>query len=360
MRPVEDIVKDDVPIILECPGCEARYEIPVAIPDGGRKVRCAKCENIWTVQPGDEVRPESAPAWESPDDEELVFREKPETSEAASEAPPESDDIEKASEPEPESEVQDQAGIDDLFAAGADDDAANDVESAHEPEPAQEDKFQADKDKLADADVDFSAAEGDEFAEAAAGDDPEQGSENPEKDIADENADFYGDEEDVDSPVGEERIIIGKAKHKLSFSPQLAAGWAGLCLGLLGLVSLAISQRVAVVRAMPGSASIYESLGFTVNVRGLDFKDVAYSWQNDQGQIVLQVHGDIVNITPEMVKVPTVIFGLRDADGVEVYQWTEDVLKEPLPPGRGATFSARIPTPPKSIMSVQVRFARNR
>ncbi|RME99843.1 MAG: DUF3426 domain-containing protein, partial [Alphaproteobacteria bacterium] len=140
----------------------------------------------------------------------------------------------------------------------------------------------------------------------------------------------------------------------------VALGWGALCLALFALGFGAISQRVAVVRALPGTAPLYRMLGYEVNVRGLEFRDVAYNWENNLGRLELEVHGDIVNITDTPKKVPRLVFGLRDEKGVEVYQWAEEVIKEPLPPGKGATFAARIPSPPKSIKSVQVRFERER
>ncbi|MCG8652098.1 MAG: hypothetical protein MI861_19825, partial [Pirellulales bacterium] len=182
----------------------------------------------------------------------------------------------------------------------------------------------------------------------------------PEPD-RDEVADFYGDqasEPALEKP--QEPIVIGRSRRRLTIPAGLAAGWAGLVLAVLAIGFLTINQREAIVRAMPGSAWAYASLGMPVNVRGLDFRDVAYSWESDAGRIVLEVHGDIVNITDRDMQVPPVVFALRDEVKKEVYQWEEAVLSEPLGAGASAAFAIRIPTPPKSIKSVQVRFARAR
>ena len=156
-------------------------------------------------------------------------------------------------------------------------------------------------------------------------------------------------------------IVIGKAKKKRGPLPtNLAAGWAALGLFVAGIAALAYFQRVNIVRALPGAASTYESAGLPVNIRGLEFDKVEYSWESSAGRPVLEVHGEIVNITSDALRVPTVVFGLRTKEKVEVYQWAADVRSEMLPGGQRAKFSAQIPTPPKSIRDVQVRFAKVR
>jgi len=57
---------------LKCPKCKAQYEIPdVAIPDAGRDVQCANCNETWfQVPPGGRAKPAEdapAPAAKSPD-----------------------------------------------------------------------------------------------------------------------------------------------------------------------------------------------------------------------------------------------------------------------------------------------------
>jgi hypothetical protein len=156
-------------------------------------------------------------------------------------------------------------------------------------------------------------------------------------------------------------IVIGKAKKRRRFVPgNIAAGWAALAIILGGVASYVYYGRIAVVRILPGAAATYERLGLPVNVRGLEFDKIKYSWETSAGRPVLEVYGDIVNVTSEPLKVPTVVFGLRTKEKVEVYQWAADVRSELLPGGQRTAFNAQIPTPPKSIRDVQVRFAKVR
>lgn len=373
-RPAGITLKDDAPIILECPACETRYEVPVSIPEGGRKVRCAKCANIWTVQPGDEIRPGEVSSLEDVDDEEggdVIFRE---TSEEEAEPSPEPP-LEPAPPVEEEELPQAAAEAPSGLQAEADEpavaEAAADELAVAEPDHPAEAEFNVETEQEAgfDAgfDVDFDPVSEDvtpkepegepaaaAVADAAAATDIES-----ERDVV---ADFYGEEPEAGETgqAGAERIVIGKARRRLAVSGRLAAAWAGLILAVLAFGALAVNQRAAIVRALPGSAWVFAALGMPVNVRGLDFHDVAYSWETDAGRIMLEVHGDIVNVTDREVPVPPVVFALRDQVEKEVYKWEEEVMSEPLAPRGRAAFAIRIPTPPKSIKSVQVRFARAR
>jgi predicted Zn finger-like uncharacterized protein len=352
-RPAGITVKDDAPIILECPACETRYEVPVSIPEGGRKVRCAKCANVWTVQPGDELRRDEVSPPEDFDDEEgdVIFRDdaelEPETGPPL--PPPEEEEATVATaEPPPDAAVE----IDEL--AGVEPDQPAEAEFDVETQPETGDEALPE----AGFDVDFDAVSEDlavrepEDEDAAADAESER----------DEVAEFYGDQPEAGETgeAGAESIVIGKARRRFRLSGRLTAAWAGLILAVVAFGALAVNQRSTIVRALPGSAWVFAAIGMPVNVRGLDFLDVAYSWETDAGRIVLEVHGDIINVTDQELPVPPVVFALRDQVEKEIYKWEEEVMGEPLAPRGRAAFAIRIPTPPKSIKSVQVRFAKAR
>ncbi len=307
-------------MILECPNCEISYEIPVDLPPEGRKVRCASCQHVWTATSEHERKPDiSLTDFE---DEEIVFKEGedvPDTPVQAEADPPAIS--EEAAVPDTTEEpVADFEPIAETpgEAAAEDGDAGEDLS-----EQVMKETFAASIDEAPGAD--------DAIAE--------------------------DEEEEPDSPP----IVIGKAKKRRGpMLGNVAAGWAALALMLAGVMSLVYFQRVNVVKALPGSASAYERIGLPVNVRGLEFAEVKYSWETSAGRPVLEVFGNIVNVTSEPLKVPTVVFGLRTKEKVEVYQWAADVRSELLLPGKQTAFSAQIPTPPKSIRDVQVRFAKVR
>ncbi len=328
-------------MILECPNCETSYEIPVELPPEGRKVRCASCQHVWTAM---NVAPEISLS--DFEDEEIAFMEEDETPEDASSPEAEPAAVaEEAPAPESADEVNfDSIPVDEPEAAPA-------AEVEFEAEPVAE---AVPATEAEDASEDLSDSALEEAFSAAF--DEASGAEVKTEDETQPEA-TAPEHEEVESPP----IIIGKAKKRRGpMLGNVAAGWAGLGVVLAGLMSGAYFQRTSLVSALPGAASTYESLGLPVNVRGLEFADVKYSWETSAGRPVLEVFGNIVNVTSNPLKVPTVVFGLRTKEKVEVYQWAADVTSELLEPGKQTKFSAQIPTPPKSIRDVQVRFAKVR
>lgn len=314
--------------ILECVSCGTCYESPAAFPVEGRKVRCAKCGEVWhAVAKEPDEEPSPIPDLED-DEDELVFREDDAESEAETpeeDAPGDSDPVEAQQEPEESieeepSEEEDApepvaAASDDVYAA-EDDDAPSVEAEEHEDEP--------------DVDDDVPVQNPPELHDPVS--DPPPG-----------------------APA--QSSMIARLSNGMD---GVTLGWAALVLLLAGISYAAYEGRVAVVRAIPGTAWAYDKIGIPVNVRGLGFGPVAYHWAVEAGRPVLEVEGEIRNLTDATLTVPTVVFALRNTVDVEVYQWAADIREDPLPGGERTLFLARIPSPPKSIGSVQVRFARSR
>jgi hypothetical protein len=85
---------------------------------------------------------------------------------------------------------------------------------------------------------------------------------------------------------------------------------------------------------------------------------VRYGWTNDGGQNVLEVQGDVVNLTSSPVDVPTVVIALQDESGSEISEWTTEIGEDELAGGGHAPFLRQIPSPPSNVRSVKVRFAK--
>jgi len=382
-------------MIIECPSCLTRYDTPAQIPEEGRNVRCAKCEHVWLVSPDDKpIDPdpashsdgqsgapepdlseeEAAAAAAAETSEPTVDQDTPEAAETAdaeaSETTVDEDTLEaaEAADVDTQEPTVDQDAMEAADAADSvgdlddedplssddidwgDDDETAEAEAAasepqpepepepeSEPEPAPEPEEIIASEPTADDDADTTPVE-DTEAEIAADDD------------------IAGDAEGVDVPP----IVIPEELPASRMDTKLMAGWAGLALFVVLVMTLLVTQRVGIVSALPGAASAYSSIGLPVNVRGLDFDKVTSTWTVEAGRSILEIHGDIVNVTDADVSVPTVVFALRNAKGLEVYQWAAEVRNEPLAGGERTPFVARIPTPPKSIKNVQVKFARAR
>ena len=343
-------------MILECPNCDTCYEIPEDLPPEGRKVRCASCQHVWNAT--NKNQPKADIPADIFDDGEIVFKNDDEM------------DAEPPAEPDADA-GNSQDSIDDIFAQDTDagetqkepdDDAGNSQDSiddifsqdiAVEESPEKSAPEAAPTGAKAETDTAIDVSDND-FTESAL--EEVFTSAMKEADSIAENDSVEETQEAESTP-----IVIGKAKKRRRFVPgNIAAGWAALAIILGGVTSYVYYGRIAVVRILPGAAATYERLGLPVNVRGLEFDKIKYSWETSAGRPVLEVYGDIVNVTSEPLKVPTVVFGLRTKEKVEVYQWAADVRSELLPGGQRTAFNAQIPTPPKSIHDVQVRFAKVR
>jgi hypothetical protein len=113
-----------------------------------------------------------------------------------------------------------------------------------------------------------------------------------------------------------------------------------------------------VTSMLPGASRLYALFGVSVGAQGLDFEDVRYTWTNNGGQTVLQVEGNVVNLTSSARTVPTLTIALHDANDEEISAWTTEIGAEQLGAGERAPFLRQISSPPSNVSSVKVHFAK--
>jgi Protein of unknown function (DUF3426) len=145
--------------------------------------------------------------------------------------------------------------------------------------------------------------------------------------------------------------------RKRKLPPTVAIGWGVLALLLAMLAALVALAPKTVVAMLPGAARLYAMMGKPVNTGGLSIENVRSAWSYAGDQRVLQVDGDIVNLTPSEVSVPTVVVGLQDKSGNELSQSTASVLA--LGAGGKTSFTVQIPDAPENVSSLKVRFAKS-
>lgn len=138
----------------------------------------------------------------------------------------------------------------------------------------------------------------------------------------------------------------------------VAAGWILLVALVLVIGWAAIAMRDSIATWLPQTSSIYNAAGLPVSVRGMDFSDVNYERQMEDGQVVIAVTGDIVNRSSHELPVPLVRIALYDADKHELYHWTFLPGLATLKPGQTCKFRTRLSSPPAGIHDLEVRFAR--
>jgi hypothetical protein len=144
--------------------------------------------------------------------------------------------------------------------------------------------------------------------------------------------------------------------RKRKLPPPVAIGWGALALLLIMLAALVAMAPRTVVSLLPGSARLYAMMGMPVNTRGLAIENVRSAWDVAGGERVLQVDGDIVNLTSGELSVPAVVISLQDPSGKELSQFTTNVLS--LGAGAKSPFTVQIPSPPENVSSLKVRFAK--
>ena len=150
-----------------------------------------------------------------------------------------------------------------------------------------------------------------------------------------------------------------KERTPLGAQAAVVAGWAGLILVVLAIAYSAYRYRQDIAVIWPQSAGVYSSLGMHVNASGIDFRHVDYRRESEDGQIVLEVTGQIVNAGARELPVPqTVRVTLSDASNHELYHWNFKPTVTTLKAGASIPFTTRLSSPPDAARHLEVRFAK--
>jgi predicted Zn finger-like uncharacterized protein len=138
----------------------------------------------------------------------------------------------------------------------------------------------------------------------------------------------------------------------------VVGGWIVLVALILVIGFAAVSFRDSVATWLPQTSSFYAAAGLPVNPRGIDFTDVSYVSQAEDGQQVLAVTGKIINRSNHELTVPLVRVALFDMERHELYHWTFVPGVSTLKPGQFAKFRTRLSSPPAGTHNLEIRFAR--
>jgi predicted Zn finger-like uncharacterized protein len=283
---------------IVCPHCTTSYAVdPANFSDAGRRVRCARCHEVWLAKP-----------------QEMAVA-APMAAEGMAAAPLD-------------------AGFGSADTSGPDDwqnDDAPHVDSpsisadwpepqATQPENGTEDQWPA----LAQQDAAAAAA-----AAEAVEDQPEKSAQRS-------------------SPI---KMPANWAVHF-----PTASALPTLCVALGAITFALIAWRGDVVRLMPQTAPFFQMTGLGVNLRGLSIEDVKISSETVDNKPVLLIEGAIVDVARKTTEIPRLRFIVRDAKGADIYAWNA-VLEQPaLHPGEKAWFKTRLASPPAEGREIAVRF----
>ncbi|MEP3045375.1 MAG: MJ0042-type zinc finger domain-containing protein [Roseibium sp.] len=288
---------------IKCPDCSTSYEIKIeALGPEGRSVKCAKCGNRWFVAPTPDPEPELEASTDSAD-----------------------------TEPSPEDEAD--------WAADAEEE-----DGSTESEPVED----------SPPDVPQPVAKTDE--------------ENYAADLADD----VDEASDEDAPVDIETLA---KRPKINVNPNkfrrnhigIVLNWilernfrriGGLALlgSAIALCAFLILARVSLVKQSPDLASLFQMIGFEVNLRGLEFRNLRTFTEVEDGKRVLVVEGSIRNLQEDRNSVPAVRLSIRSADLQEIYAWTVEPRTATLNGLDETRFRTILADPPEDASDIQVRF----
>ncbi|WP_422041155.1 zinc-ribbon domain-containing protein [Roseibium sp.] len=303
---------------ITCPDCSTSYEIKAeAVGQQGRSVKCAKCGNRWFVS--------------ADEDDTAEFKNK-----------------DAGSEPGPD---DDGAGQDEAqWEADAQDDAGSSVEDTGEDGDNTLGSAEDEADFAADEDEDDSTSKKDEDKFAADLEDDESSDGN----------------EDIESQAKRPKIIVNPDKFRRNHIGAVI-GWfarrnfrriGGVLIFAVALAAVAsfVFLRDGMVKQSPDLASLFQIIGFEVNLRGLEFRNLRTFSEIEGGKQILVVEGSIRNILDETNSVPAVRLSIRNSDVQEVYAWTVEPRTKTLNGLDETRFRTILADPPQEASDIQVRF----
>lgn len=133
--------------------------------------------------------------------------------------------------------------------------------------------------------------------------------------------------------------------------PRVAIG--AVC--ALALATLALAGRERIVTRIPATDRLFAAIGLPVNLAGVEFRGVASKVTEIDGQKVLAVTGEVVNLRSSgSAPVPGLTLTARGADGRALYVWTAQAAASKLAPGETTSFRTRLAAPPDEARDVVV------
>ena len=140
-------------------------------------------------------------------------------------------------------------------------------------------------------------------------------------------------------------------------SLALAAAWA-VFLSVLTGVSLAfVNFRDDIVTALPGMAGLYQIVGLGVQDQQIDFGNVNYRWTVADGKPMIEVKGQVINLTDREITVPRVLINVHDKASTDTVKATATLRSEPLAPHETADFTLEFLSPPKTVGQIELAFS---
>jgi predicted Zn finger-like uncharacterized protein len=306
---------------IVCPNCQTSYEVSAAsLGAEGRQVRCVRCKDVWHATPvQDEVAEPAVEAVGVSAAAASAYLRGAGATAAAAPSPPADDPWAQAAA---EMEAEDSAVDPNLAARAADRSAVRfDDPPAVAAEPP-----------AGDWDAAFTAHDAPPLA--------------PAREPV----------ENIESFAARRARREARRNQPRSLVPRPGT----IIVILVAVLGALIGWRSDVVRAMPGTASLFAAIGLPVNLRGLALTDVTTTKEAHDGATILVVQGTITNISKQPRDVPRIRLAVKNDKGAVVYTWTSLPERTALAPGDSQPFQTRLASPPPDGRVVEVRFFMRR
>ncbi len=134
-------------------------------------------------------------------------------------------------------------------------------------------------------------------------------------------------------------------------------GWAALVLVIAGIVAGAYFARDKIIETWPEAALIYARLGLgeEAAVAGLELRNVKQSTSIVNDQTVVNLSGEIFNISDRNQDVPKIIAEIMDKNRNVIRTWIVTPRSSRLLPGEKTEFDDDYSDPPKEAVQISVR-----
>ena len=147
------------------------------------------------------------------------------------------------------------------------------------------------------------------------------------------------------------------AKRRVRQAAISGAAWGAGAVAVALVVVLSVVFRRDVVRAWPGTAAAYASVGLPVNRIGLVIEQVHAEPTLMLSHAALSVTGSIRNVEDRAVRSPPLRIVLYNARGKRVAGQIAVPADPRVPPGRARRFMVTIFDPPLTAYALEVGFA---
>ncbi len=133
--------------------------------------------------------------------------------------------------------------------------------------------------------------------------------------------------------------------------------WGGIMASFLLILASAWVFQVDVVRIWPKTASAFAMFGSPGNLYGLEVHEITAIRKMRDGASVLQISGQIVNVSKREQAIPLLQAELLDDKDQAVFSWRIEPEQARLPIEQSFAFVTEVRDPPPGALRVVIEFA---